>query len=1020
MKINRPPLNLRLESALISVHQWLQEFSLSETFFEILTQAMGQSFSREQAQLLQQQWREGNFSTLPQVEIRTQAELQTAKAAYAIDTNIIYLSEQFLAHGADTNLTTTLLEEVGHFVDAKINATDTPGDEGAIFSKLIRGQTIEAEQLQALRQEDDTATLIIDGQIFSVEQATVSDSGGFEGSRQTLKLGTNGGGKAIVSYEHYTIPDQIQLRYEGKNILDTGFVPGNKTIEVDIPQGNSDELEVILATNDEDTLWNYKVSNEDKAYLVFRETDSGIPGWDHVGLYFNGKVYEAHPGYDAGDYQDTRQNKPVPISKINGVQAIHTLGSFFYNPKNPGQPFKGRLKEIPNSLAKKMAEAIEGKLGTASYTFENGWLQGFLLGNQKGEDQFTCVGLIEWAAEKAGLNGGAGFIPTLFERFLIPGNTTIGNLFGGTGFLLPDHLLIYADRGTSNWLQGAFDPVDFILTDPLGRRLGHTAATGTLNEIPGALYSGDGELEQFAIFEPLPGEYKVELFGLDENAIASIDGSSIQEQSFEGFLGAGETRTLVATVPRTSRSSGIADVAITRTDIANSVNLGQPYTYTLAVTNQGRDTATGVVLEETLPSGVTFVSGQINRAGATQAVRVSNGVVTANIDTLNQGGVATVDLTVNPIAAGDLVSRTTVVSNQADSDITNNVITSTKTISSITPASADLELSQTISNFIPTVNSEIDLTLALTNKGLGTASGVQVSDLLPSGLSFVSARTVQGSYDSATGVWDVGNLRNGLSRTLTVTARVTGTGAITNVAEVSAVRELDPDSSPANNVASEDDQTSVTLLGIPTLDAFGKAPSPIDFSKGKAGVNLRGTNRNDRLSGTRNRDILRGLSGNDRLNGKNHNDRLSGGAGKDTLLGGRQRDLLVGNAGDDLLKGEGGADILVGGGGKDTLIGGSSSDLFVLDQRANSQDRIVGFNSSEDLLDLRGILSQAQFSGSARPAQFVEYIELVQVGSNTEIRLDADGKGEGTSFTTLVTLSNTPSNAVTTRNFVIA
>ena len=39
-------------------------------------------------------------------------------------------------------------------------------------------------------------------------------------------------------------------------------------------------------------------------------------------------------------------------------------------------------------------------------------------------------------------------------------------------------------------------------------------------------------------------------------------------------------------------------------------------------------------------------------------------------------------------------------------------------------------------------------TVTLTNNGPDTATGVQVTDLLPAGLSFVSATPSQGSYDS--------------------------------------------------------------------------------------------------------------------------------------------------------------------------------------------------------------------------------------------------------------------------------
>jgi hypothetical protein len=41
-----------------------------------------------------------------------------------------------------------LLEEIGHFVDSKINFSDAPGDEGAIFSALVRGVELDKAEFQ--------------------------------------------------------------------------------------------------------------------------------------------------------------------------------------------------------------------------------------------------------------------------------------------------------------------------------------------------------------------------------------------------------------------------------------------------------------------------------------------------------------------------------------------------------------------------------------------------------------------------------------------------------------------------------------------------------------------------------------------------------------------------------------------------------------------------------------------------------------------------------------------------------
>ena len=53
-----------------------------------------------------------------------------------------------------------------------------------------------------------------------------------------------------------------------------------------------------------------------------------------------------------------------------------------------------------------------------------------------------------------------------------------------------------------------------------------------------------------------------------------------------------------------------------------------------------------------------------------------------------------------------------------------------------------------------------------------TANGVQVTDLLPTGLNYVSNTASHGSYNPTTGIWTVGTLANGAYATLTIRVKV--------------------------------------------------------------------------------------------------------------------------------------------------------------------------------------------------------------------------------------------------------
>lgn len=103
-----------------------------------------------------------------------------------------------------------------------------------------------------------------------------------------------------------------------------------------------------------------------------------------------------------------------------------------------------------------------------------------------------------------------------------------------------------------------------------------------------------------------------------------------------------------------------------------------------------------------------------------------------------------------------------------------------------------------------TPGKKVTYTLTLSNNGPGVATGVKASDKLPAGVQFVSAQG-DGTYDSATGVWDLSGLAlaKGGVKTITITVEITGDGAgalVTNVARISHQDQAGDD--PTNNESS--------------------------------------------------------------------------------------------------------------------------------------------------------------------------------------------------------------------------
>ena len=87
------------------------------------------------------------------ISILENNELNGAYGAFDQSAGTIYLSKDFvLANSADpSKISAVLLEEFGHLLDAKFNPTDAPGDEGAIFSRLVTGTPYTEATIAALR-----------------------------------------------------------------------------------------------------------------------------------------------------------------------------------------------------------------------------------------------------------------------------------------------------------------------------------------------------------------------------------------------------------------------------------------------------------------------------------------------------------------------------------------------------------------------------------------------------------------------------------------------------------------------------------------------------------------------------------------------------------------------------------------------------------------------------------------------------------------------------------------------------
>ncbi|GAB4542593.1 MAG: hypothetical protein Tsb0014_35480 [Pleurocapsa sp.] len=158
-------LVLFLENALAQLRILLQDPDLAAK----ISLSFGDRASIEEATTLIQNLVNGQ--QLPELEIVDAATINGGNGAFDAVNNKIYLSEEFVTQNLHNSsaITNVFLEEIGHYLDAQLNDTDTPGDEGAIFAAIAQGQELSPSQLATLQGENDTITAVINGQETTLE-----------------------------------------------------------------------------------------------------------------------------------------------------------------------------------------------------------------------------------------------------------------------------------------------------------------------------------------------------------------------------------------------------------------------------------------------------------------------------------------------------------------------------------------------------------------------------------------------------------------------------------------------------------------------------------------------------------------------------------------------------------------------------------------------------------------------------------------------------------------------------------
>jgi len=283
----------------------------------------------------------------------------------------------------------------------------------------------------------------------------------------------------------------------------------------------------------------------------------------------------------------------------------------------------------------------------------------------------------------------------------------------------------------------------------------------------------------------------------------------------------------VAVIPQ------VADLEVTNTISQPSGNPGDTVILTVAIQNNGPDTATGITIENIVPVG--FTVNAVNDGG-TQ----SGNTITWSGLTIPSGGntVLTFEVTVNdPTTVTDEYLNTVQVTSvdQFDADsIPNNddgdQSEDDEDNTVMILQSSDLEIVNTVTPASGNPGDTLTFSVEVINNGTDEATGIVIENYVPTGFT-VNTINDGGSQSGNTISWNSLNVASGSSQTLTFEAIINvptnTTGEYFNTVQVVAVDQLDPDSAPNNDNGdqSEDDEDNAEIVLIPADLSLEKALS---------------------------------------------------------------------------------------------------------------------------------------------------------------------------------------------------
>lgn len=267
-----------------------------------------------------------------------------------------------------------------------------------------------------------------------------------------------------------------------------------------------------------------------------------------------------------------------------------------------------------------------------------------------------------------------------------------------------------------------------------------------------------------------------------------------------------------------------ADLSITKTDAPDPATAGQQVTYTITVSNAGPDAAGGVVVTDTLPVDVHYVTSSLPCVAVPAA---AGDIVTCDVGSLDSGQARafTITTAVDPEAVSarggpfTAVNTATVASSDSvDPDLTDNTATSTTVVNDL----ADVVVTKICDPPAARAGEPIHCTVYADNMGPSDARGVVLTDRITSDGSFTISNVNGGVGSTCTPVTAVPGGRQfecNLGTLRAATTSVSGRKTMTYDITATEGQQLDNLAKARSDTPDPDDtsNTSVETLTIESV-----------------------------------------------------------------------------------------------------------------------------------------------------------------------------------------------------------